>query len=89
VARAGWPSRPAVGNIRCTPGYRCLDGYRASRTWAAGAADWYRLIRTLYLDTWGLRTPAPILPSYAPAGDGNDPAAYAARVTALVDGWPR
>jgi hypothetical protein len=46
-------------------------------------------MRTLYIDTWNLRTPAAILPRYAPPGDGNDPAAYAASVTLLVDGWTR
>jgi len=79
----------SIGNIRCTPGYACMEGYRAYASWAAGSADWYTLIRTLYLDTWNLRTPAAILPRYAPAGDGNDPVAYAARVTELVDGWVR
>jgi hypothetical protein len=80
-------STHSLGNIRCTPGYTCVDGYRAYPTWAAGARDWYALMRTLYIDTWNLRTPAAILPRYAPAGDGNDPAAYAATVTQLVDGW--
>jgi hypothetical protein len=70
----------SLGNIRCTPGYACAGGYRAYPTWAAGARDWYALMRTLYIDTWHLRTPAAILPRYAPPGDGNDPAAYAASV---------
>jgi hypothetical protein len=79
----------SLGNIRCTPGYACQAGYRAYPTWADGARDWFALIRSLYLDSWGLRTPSAILPRYAPPGDGNDPAAYAASVTALVDGWTR
>jgi hypothetical protein len=74
----------SVGNIRCTPGYACVAGYRAYASWAAGARDWFVLLRTLYLDTWNLRTPAAILPRYAPPGDGNDPAAYAASVTQLA-----
>jgi hypothetical protein len=77
----------SLGNIRCTPGYACAAGYRAYPTWADGAQDWFVLVRTLYLDTWHLRTPAAILPRYAPLGDGNDPAAYAASVIQLVDGW--
>jgi hypothetical protein len=77
----------SLGNIRCTPGYACQAGYRAYATWAAGIADWYVLLRTLYLDSWNLRTPAAILPRYAPPGDGNDPAAYAASVIQLVDNW--
>jgi hypothetical protein len=79
----------SLGNIRCTPGYTCQAGYRAYSNWADGARDWYALMRTLYIDTWNLRTPAAILPRYAPPGDGNDPAAYAASVTLLVDGWTR
>jgi hypothetical protein len=79
----------SLGNIRCTPGYACLDGYRAYATWGDGARDWFVLIRSLYLDTWHLRTPAAILPRYAPPGDGNDPATYAASVIQLVDGWTR
>jgi hypothetical protein len=79
----------SLGNIRCTPGYACVAGYRAYSTWADGARDWFALIRTLYLDTWDLRTPAAILPRYAPPGDGNDPLAYADGVTQLVDGWTR
>jgi hypothetical protein len=77
----------SLGNIRCTPGYTCQAGYRVYSTWEAGARDWFALIRTLYLDTWDLRSPAAVLPHYAPPGDGNDPAAYAAGVIQLVDGW--
>jgi hypothetical protein len=79
----------SLGNIRCTPGYACAAGYRTYSTWADGARDWFMLIRSLYLDSWDLRTPAAILPRYAPPGDGNDPAAYAASVAQLVDGWTR
>jgi hypothetical protein len=79
----------SLGNIRCTPGYACVDGYRAYATWTDGIADWYMLLRTLYLDTWHLRTPAAILARYAPPGDGNDPVVYAVSVTQLVDGWSR
>jgi hypothetical protein len=79
----------SLGNIRCTAGYTCVDGYRAYATWADGARDWFALIRTLYLDTWDLRTPAAILLRYAPPGDGNDPSAYAASVIQLVDSWTR
>jgi len=49
----------SLGNIRCTPGYACVDGYRAYSTWADGARDWFTLMRSLYLDSRQLRTPAP------------------------------
>jgi hypothetical protein len=72
VLRTKW--REGGQNNRGTPGCRCLEDYRAYPTWAAGAVDWYALIRTLYTEGRGLRTPAAILPHYAPAGEGNDPA---------------
>ena len=81
-------STRSLGNIRCTRDWpRCVDGYRAYDSYAAGMTDWYNLIRTLYIEQWGLRTPATILPRYAPWGDSNDPAVYAATVKALVAGW--
>jgi len=81
-------STHSLGNIRCTPGWlRCVGGYRAYDSYTAGMADWYNLIKTLYIDQWGLSTPATILSRYAPVGDGNEPAAYAAAVIQLVQGW--
>jgi len=77
----------SIGNIRCSAGYNCYEGYRAYGNWAEGLEDWYRLIRALYVDAWGLHTPAAILSRYAPFGDNNDPAAYAASVESLVAGW--
>ncbi|HMA35704.1 MAG TPA: glucosaminidase domain-containing protein [Chloroflexia bacterium] len=77
----------SIGNIRCTPGYRCLDGYQAYSSWAAGVEDWYELIRELYMDQWRLLTPDMILPRYAPWGDNNDPVKYTASVNQLVDEW--
>ncbi len=78
-----------IGNIRVTPGYASYAGYRSYASYAAGIADWYRLIKTLYIEGWGLTTPGPILARYAPWGDNNNPAGYAATVTALVAGWTR
>ena len=82
-------STRSLGNIRCTPDWpRCVAGYRAYASYAAGMADWYTLITTLYIRDWGLTTPAAILPRYAPMSDGNDPAGYAATVVGLVQNWP-
>lgn len=85
----------SLGNIRCTPGYLsagkgsriCQDGYRAYSSWAAGYEDWYKLIRNLYVDTWHLSTVAQIVPTYAPAGDNNDPTGYINAVENAVDNW--
>ena len=77
----------SIGNIRVTPGYRDYNGYRAYDTWEAGIADYYALIRGLYIDEWGLRTVAAILPRYAPPSDNNDTGAYATHVQDLIDSW--
>jgi len=74
-----------IGNIRVTPGYTSYAGYRSYATYAAGIADWYRLIKTLYIGQWSLRTPSAITVRYAPWGDGNNPVQYAAAVCRLVD----
>jgi len=77
----------SIGNIRTTPGYRDYEGYRAYDTWAQGIEDWYKLIKELYVEGWGKRTVAQIIPTYAPSADRNDPPSYIANVTCLVDSW--
>lgn len=79
----------SLGNIRCSPGYRCIDGFRAYTTWIAGFQDWYALIRNLYVARWHLTTIAQIVPVYAPTSDGNDPAGYIAAVEQAVSKWRR
>jgi hypothetical protein len=61
----------SLGNIRCTPGYKCISGFRAYRTWAQGYQDWYRLIRYLYINTWHLTTIPQIVVRYAPSSENN------------------
>jgi len=77
----------SLGNIRCTPGYTCIQGFRAYQTWQAGYEDWYRLIRNLYINQWGLRTVEAIIPIYAPARDHNDVTGYVAAVENAVRTW--
>jgi hypothetical protein len=77
----------SVGNIRTTPGYRDYQGYRHYDSWEQGIEDWYRLIKELYIEDWGLTTVDAIIPVYAPSSDGNNPAGYTATVKRLVDGW--
>ena len=77
----------SIGNIRVTPGYRDYEGYRAYDTWEQGIEDYYKLIRELYIDGWGLRTVAQILPRYAPPADNNDTDAYIRNVERLMDSW--
>src|SRR5579875_4174965 len=55
LGRYGWARvNRSLGNIRCSPGYACRGGYRSYTTWQAGFADWYRLIRDLYVNQLGL-----------------------------------
>ncbi len=77
----------SIGNIRVTAGYKSYEGYRSYDTYAAGIEDWYKLIKELYIQGWGLTTPAPIIVRYAPWGDNNNPDVYANTVKALVDSW--
>src|SRR5258706_3911098 len=79
----------SLGNIRCSTGYQCLNGYRAYSSWEAGEQDWYQLIRTLYINAWQLTTVEQIIPVYAPTSDGNDVAGYIAAVEQSVSHWRR
>ena len=76
-----------IGNIRWTAGFDNYEGYRAYPDYAAGIEDWFKLIRELYVDGWGLQTVGQIVPRYAPPGDNNDPTSYIATVEDLVAGW--
>jgi len=85
----------SLGNIRCSSGYQCINGYRAYQTWQEGFADWYHLIEDGYLQghiTIPLvghvcTTISQIVPVYAPTSDGNNVAAYIAAVEQAVNGW--
>jgi hypothetical protein len=77
----------SLGNIRCSDGYQCIEGYRAYGSWIAGYVDWYRLIADLYISQWHLTTVEQIVPKYAPSSDGNDVAGYIAAVEKDVVTW--
>jgi hypothetical protein len=77
----------SLGNIKCTAGWpRCYEGFRWYASFVDGAWDWFRLIRAVYIPQ-GLDTVESIVPVYAPASDGNDPAAYIATVLHAVATW--
>ena len=82
----------SIGNLRCVyKGYEdlgpwCADGYHWP-SWQAGIEAWYRLIRNVYVDSWGLSTVEKIIPHYAPNADHNDEAAYIASVEQSVASW--
>lgn len=85
----------SLGNIRCSLGYHCINGYRAYQTWQEGFGDWYHLIEdgyvqghiTIPLVGHVCTTVSQIVPVYAPASDGNDVAGYIAAVEHAVDAW--
>jgi hypothetical protein len=77
----------SLGNIRCTAGYQCIDGFRAYQSWQAGYEDWYKLIRNLYISQWHLTTVEQIVPVYAPTSDHNDVAGYIAAIEQAVKAW--
>lgn len=79
----------SLGNIRQTAnsGFEGYQGFRKYPTWEAGAEDWYKLIKNLYIDGWNLPTVEKIIPKYAPAEDNNNPTSYINAVNSLVDTW--
>jgi hypothetical protein len=86
--RFGWANvNHSLGNIRCSAGYACQGGYRWYPTWQAGFADWYRLIRGVYVDQLGLKTVEQIVPVYAPSSDHNDVQTYIQAVERAVASW--
>ncbi len=76
----------SLGNIRCTPGWSCVEGYRYYVSWSAGFLDWFQLIAGEYLPRH-LSTIATIVPVYAPPADNNNDDAYIASVCAAVNAW--
>ena len=85
----------SLGNIRCSAGYACQDGFRSYASWEEGYQDWYSLILNGYVRgqvTISIVGHAcsmidEIVPVYAPSSDQNDVAAYIAAITRAVDTW--
>jgi hypothetical protein len=72
-----------IGNIRCTAGYQCIDGWRKYDSWKASADDWFDLINTHYVSK-GLETVTAIVYVYAPPADGNNVGLYIWQINSLV-----
>ena len=77
----------SLGNLRCIPDAECRDNYAWFPTWEAGFEAWYKLIRNLYVNTWGLTTVDQIIPRYAPPGDNNNDDGYIAALKHSLDAW--
>jgi Mannosyl-glycoprotein endo-beta-N-acetylglucosaminidase len=78
-------SNKGLGNIRCTPGYECLHGFRKYASWSAGYEDWYKLISSLYVGTMHKSTVEAIIPTYAPSVENNVHAYITAVCSAVQD----
>jgi hypothetical protein len=88
LGRFGWARvNHSLGNIRCSAGYACQGGFRCYPSWQAGFADWYRLIRDVYVDQLGLKTVQQIVPVYVPSSDHNDVQAYIQAIEQAVSTW--
>jgi len=72
-----------LGNIRCSAGYSCYQGYRSYGSWQAGYNDFFGLIRNQYVNAWKLASVEQIVPKYAPASENNS-AQYIASVKRLM-----
>ncbi|MBA3947973.1 MAG: glucosaminidase domain-containing protein [Herpetosiphonaceae bacterium] len=92
-AWAGWKSDGGtthnIGNIVCTAGYQCYGRFRDYISWQMGIADWYTLIKDLYVGEWKRTTVEEIIPKYAPAADNNDELAYINSVKQMVQSWQK
>jgi hypothetical protein len=78
-------SNLGLGNIRCSPGYQCLHGFRLYASWSAGYEDWYKLI-VWYSADLHKSTVEQIVPTYAPQSE-NDVQDYIKKVCSAVDAW--
>jgi hypothetical protein len=75
------------GNLRPMQNVAERDGYSTYTSWAAGTDEWFRVMRTLYLDTLKLSTVEAVMPVYAPVWDSNDPDNMVAGIRQLVACW--
>jgi len=82
----------SLGNIRCSAGYSCQDGFRSYATWEASYQDWYSLILNGYVKgsvsaACPCTTIEQIIPVYAPSSDGNDVQVYIAALLQAASTW--
>ncbi|GAC1346033.1 MAG: hypothetical protein NVS4B7_03040 [Ktedonobacteraceae bacterium] len=72
---------PLTATCRC----QNYHGLRQYRRWEDSSLDWYRLIRTQYVDHWHMTTLDQIMPTYAVAEGNAHTATFLANVKQLVD----
>lgn len=84
----------SLGNMRCIPAIKflsCVDqsrgGYTQMPSWADGFVIWSRMMRNLYVDTWGDVTIDQVIPTYAPNSDNNNEYGYISSWKYCLDTW--
>lgn len=75
----------SLGNIVCTQGWTCIQGFRSYPSWQAGARDWFVLIASYV--TSGRTTLTAVLTLYSPSAAGNNTQAYIDAVRHDVRQW--
>lgn len=75
-------STPA--NERYYSGGNCFHKYAS---WTASIQGWFSMIHTTYVGKWKKSTIEQIIPTYAPASDGNNVAEYISEVQKSVAAW--
>jgi len=80
-------STHSFGNLRPMPNAPAADGYRAYGSWLESAGEWFRVLRSLYLNELKLTSVETVVPVYAPASDSNDPPTMIAGIRQLVRCW--
>jgi hypothetical protein len=76
-----------IGNLRPISGADAAYSYSTYAHWMDGVDAWFQLIRHVYVDKLKLATVETVVPIYAPAYDGNDPASMTAGIRQLVQCW--
>jgi hypothetical protein len=77
----------SFGNLRPMPGEPSHDGYRYYPSWIDGAAEWFQLMRDLYVNQLKLHAVVEVVPVYAPSTDNNDPPSMTDGILQLVACW--
>jgi len=77
-------STHALGNIQCSHGYACYQGFRSYSGWVVGYEDWYKLIAGPVYVGSGLTTVNAIAQKYAPSGSNNT-IQYVRSIESFVD----
>jgi hypothetical protein len=84
----------SISNTVCTSSTPANERYNSNghcfhkyASWTASIQAWFSMIRTTYVGQWKKSTIEQIIPTYAPASDGNNVAEYISEVQKSVATW--